>query len=161
MSAQTSAVTTARTTTGTTAPLASTDTEFVVDRSASVMEVKLDWPTPDDFDLEVYRRNADGSLTQVGSSGNLPGEKERVLLQDPALGTYVLRVVNYAAVSPTWTLTAALFDATTTSTSGLVEAWTLTCEQGGRVLQTVPIVIERGQQVKADLRVCATAAQRG
>lgn len=149
------------TTTGTTAPLASTDTEFVVDRSASVMEVKLDWPTPDDFDLEVHRRNADGSLTQVGSSGNLPGEKERVLLQDPAQGTYVLRVVNYAAVSPTWTLTAALFDATTTSTSGLVEAWTLTCEQGGRVLQTVPIVIERGQQVKADLRACATAAQRG
>ena len=149
------------TTTGTTAPLSSTDTEFVVDRPASVMEVELDWATPDDFDLEVYRKAADGSLTLVGSSGNLPGEKERVLLQDPAQATYVLRVLNYAAVSPTWTVTASLFDATTSMTSGLVEAWTLTCERAGRVLQTVPVVVERGQQVKADLRTCATAWAKG
>ena len=46
-------------------------------------------------------------------------------------------------------------------TSGLVEAWTLTCERAGRVLQTVPVVVERGQQVKADLRTCATAWAKG
>ena len=78
--------------TGTTAPLQSTDQEFTVDRDVDLLEIDLDWPTPDDLDLEVYRKNADGSLTPVGSSGNAVAEKERVLLQDPAQGTYVLRV---------------------------------------------------------------------
>ena len=42
-----------------------------------IMKVELDWPTPDDLDLEVYRKNADGSLTEVGSSGNFVGDKEK------------------------------------------------------------------------------------
>jgi hypothetical protein len=38
---------------------------------------------------------------------------------------------------------------------GLVENWTLTCERpDGTVLQTLPVVVDRGQQVKPDLRQC-------
>ncbi|TFV86821.1 M14 family metallopeptidase [Blastococcus sp. CT_GayMR16] len=140
--------------TGTTAPLQSTDQEFTVDQDVDLLEINLDWPTADDLDLEVYRTNADGSLTQVGSSGNSVNEKERVLLQDPALGTYVLRVINFASVTPSWTLTAELFDADTSTVPGLVENWTLTCERDGAVAQTVPVVVDRGQQLQVDLTAC-------
>jgi hypothetical protein len=140
--------------TGTTGPLQHTDQEFTVDRDADLFEITLDWPTPDDMDLEVYRKNADGSLTEVGSSGNFVNAKERVLLQDPAQGTYVLRVINFASVTPTWTLTASLFEAETSTVAGLVEAWTLTCEIDGQVLERVPVVIDRGQQLRVDLKVC-------
>jgi hypothetical protein len=140
--------------TGTTAPLQSTDQEFTVDQDVDLLEITLDWPTPDDLDLEVYAKNADGSLTQVGSSGNAVAEKERVLLQDPAQGTYVLRVLNFASLTPTWTLTAALFNAESDTVPGLVEAWTLTCERNGRVVERVPVVIDRGQQLRVNLAAC-------
>jgi hypothetical protein len=140
--------------TGTTAPLQSTDQEFTVDRDVDLLEINLDWPTPDDLDLEVYRKNADGSLTQAGSSGNSVAEKERVLLQDPAQGTYVLRVINFASVTPGWTLTAALFHADASTVPGLVENWTLTCERNGQVIQTVPVVVDRGQRLRVDLTAC-------
>jgi hypothetical protein len=140
--------------TGTTAPLQSTDQEFAVTQDVDLLEITLDWPTPDDLDLEVYRKNADGSLTEVGSSGNAVAEKERVLMQDPAQGTYVLRVINFASVTPSWTLTAALFEAEASTVPGLVEAWTLTCERDGRVVQRVPVVVDRGQQLRVDLTAC-------
>ena len=66
----------------------------------------------------------------------------------------MLRVINFASVTPTYTLTAALFDATEQTTAPQVEAWTLTCEKDGRVLQSVPVVVERGQQVSVDLKEC-------
>ncbi|MBC9727582.1 carboxypeptidase [Streptomyces sp. TRM68367] len=141
--------------TGTTAPTQPTEQEFTVDQAADVLEVKLDWATPDDLDLYVFRKNADGSLTQVGSSTGSVGEKERVLLDDPEQGTYMLRVENWASVAPTWTLTASLYDATVDQVGGLIENWTLSCEKDGKVLQQVPVVVDRGQRVKADLKSCA------
>ena len=134
------------------------DVEFTVDAPADLMEVSLDWPTPDDYDLEVYRENADGSLTQVASSGAFVGEKETATLEAPTPGTYVLRVINFASVSPTWTMTAGLYDTTSeTVGEGLVENWTLTCERpDGTVLQTVAVVVERGQVTKPNLATCRT-----
>lgn len=144
-----------QTTTGTTAPLQRTDTEFVVDQAAAALQVKLDWPTPDDLDLYVYRKEADGSLTEVGSSLSSVGEKERVLLNDPQQGTYVLRVENYASATPEWTLTAGLYDAETSTLPGLIESYTLSCEKNGKVLEQMPVVVDRGQQVKAALKKCS------
>ena len=129
----------------------------VTETGMDVLGVTLDWPTPDDLDLEVYRKNADGSLTQVGSSGNAPGEKESLEIAAPEPGTYMLRVINYASVASTYTLTATLYDSTTVAAEevpGLIEAWTLSCEKDGKVLEQVPVVVDRGQQVKADLRTC-------
>jgi hypothetical protein len=37
---------------------------------------------------------------------------------------------------------------------GLVENWTLTCEVAGQVRQTVPVVVDRGQQLRVDLTAC-------
>ncbi|MET9438409.1 M14 family zinc carboxypeptidase [Streptomyces sp. NPDC006551] len=141
--------------TGTTAPTQATDQEFTVDRAADLLEVKLDWPTPDDLDLRVLRKNADGTLTEVGGSAGSVGVKERVLLDSPAQGTYVLRVENWASAAPSWTLTASLYDATEQQTGGLVENWTLSCEKNGTVLERVPVVVDRGGHVKADLKTCA------
>jgi Zinc carboxypeptidase len=140
--------------TGTTPPAQSTDQEFTLARAADLLEITLDWPTPDDLDLEVYRKNADGSLTQVGGSGNFVGEKERVLLQDPGAGRYVLRVLNFASATPSWTLTGASFTTSARTVPGLVESWTLTCERNGQVVQRVPVVVDRGQQLRMDLTAC-------
>jgi hypothetical protein len=136
----------------------SVDHDFnVTETGIDLLKVELDWPAPDDMDLEVYKRSADGSLTKVGSSGNFVGEKESVEIAAPTPGAYVLRVINFASTSPTYTLKATLFDSTTVSSEtvpGLIENWTLTCEQNGKVLQTVPVVIDRGEQAKVDLSTC-------
>ena len=130
----------------------------VTETGIDVLKVDLGWPTPDDMDLEVYRRNADGSLTQVASSGNAPGEKESTEIAAPTPGDYVLRVINFASVAPTYDLTATLFDSRTVDSHevpGLIENWTLTCEKDGKVLQTLPVVIARGQQEKVNLSECS------
>ena len=133
------------------------DKEFVVtETDQDLLQVELDWPTPDDYDLEVYYKEADGSLTKVASSGNFVGEKELATLDAPRAGTYVLRVINFASVSPAWTMTAGLYATEDRIVGdGLVENWTLTCERpDGTVLQTVPVVVDRAQQVKPDLSGC-------
>jgi hypothetical protein len=140
--------------TGTTPPGQATDQEFTIDQAVDLFEVQLDWPTPDDLDLEIYRKNGDGSLTQAGGSGNFVGEKERALLQDPEPGTYVLRVINFASVTPSWTLTASLFTTDSRTVAGLVETWTMTCERDGRVIQRVPVTVDRGQRLRVDLTAC-------
>jgi hypothetical protein len=129
-----------------------------------VLRVALDWPLPDDLDLEVYRvtgYDAAGQpqLALVASSANAPGDKEQALVANPATGTYIARVVNYASATPAYTVDAGAYDATTSSSGPLVESYTLTCEKpsatGSKVLQEVAVVVTRGQRVKVDLGVCA------
>ncbi|MEJ7834152.1 MAG: M14 family metallopeptidase [Nocardioides sp.] len=130
------------------------DEEFVVPQTSDIFRVKLDWPTPDDLDLEIYQRLPDGSLRQVGSSGNAPGEKEQADILDAAPGTYVLRVINFASASPTYTLTSSLFSTTTQQTPGKREKYTLTCEKKGKVLQRTTVFVDRGQVRTPDLSRC-------
>ncbi|HEU5083390.1 MAG TPA: M14 family zinc carboxypeptidase [Acidimicrobiales bacterium] len=137
------------------APAEHVDVEWQVDQPATIANVALDWSLPDDLDLEVYRKEADGSLTQVGSSGSFVGEKELATFMDPQPGTYVLRVINFAAVpGQPFTLTATTHLADTETTTGLIEAWTLTCEVDGEVVEQVPVIVDRGQRVLVDLEVC-------
>jgi hypothetical protein len=135
-------------------PVSGADHEFVIANNADLWRTTLEWPTPDDLDLEVYRKGADGQLTAVGSSGNLPGEKELVEIPNASAGRYVLRVVNYASATPSYTLTAALFDTRTRWTAGKQEAYTLTCEKSGTVLQTARVFIDRGDRKQIDLTKC-------
>ena len=132
-------------------PLGSTDVEFVLPKKADLLDIDLDWATPDDLDLEVYRQVGD-KLVEVGSSGNAPGEKEKVTLVDASQGTYVLRVVNYASAAPTFTLTTEAFESVTRTTKGGVERYTLTCEQNGTVKAKKKVLIDRGQVKKLNLR---------
>ncbi|HEV2812945.1 MAG TPA: hypothetical protein VGW10_06805 [Solirubrobacteraceae bacterium] len=70
------------------------------------MRVFVSWANKDnDWDLFLYRRNADGSLEEVDHStssslsvpGNTPTGTEQVVLPNPPAGEYVVRVANYTA----------------------------------------------------------------
>ncbi len=136
------------------------DHEFTLTATdQALLQVDLDWPTPDDLDLEVYRKAADGSLTRVASSGNFLLEKEQAVVEAPEPGTYVLRVINFASLSPTYEVTAAAFaPGPDQVVGGLVESWTLSCAGAdGTVHERVPVVVDRGAQAKVDLKKCAAA----
>ncbi|NYG54546.1 M14 family zinc carboxypeptidase [Nocardioides perillae] len=140
---------------GPTTPVVGTaDHEFTVPATADLLKVDLTWATPDDLDLEIYRKTASGELEEVGGSGNAPATVESAQIVDAAPGTYVLRVVNYASVTPTYDLTAALFDSVTKRTKGKVERYTLTCSRGGKVLGRTSVLIDRGQTKALNLATC-------
>ena len=87
------------------------DKEFTITESGvRLLKVSLNWSTPDDYDLELYLKQPDGSLKDMGGSGGPPGAKETAYVEDPPAGTYVLRVVNFAAANPAWTLKAEVFE---------------------------------------------------
>jgi hypothetical protein len=71
----------------------------------------------------------------------------------------VLRTINYASVSPTYTATAATYaPGPDVVEPGLVESWMLSCAgPDGRVHETVPVVVDRGAQAKVDLKKCRAA----
>jgi hypothetical protein len=135
----------------------------MAETGVGALKVNLDWPTPDDVDLYVYYVNPDGSLVEVGSSGNFVLEKEEALVELPEPGDYVLRVVNYASVTTEFTVTAGLYGVVGDDVFGddLVESYTLSCETpDGAVLETRPVVVDRGKTQKVDLKECARAFRR-
>jgi hypothetical protein len=129
----------------------------LTEAEAGAIKVNLDWPTPDDLDLYVYYVQADGSLLEVGSSGNFVGEKEEALIELPEPGNYVLRAENYASVTTTFTMTARVFAFVGEDVFGgnIVESYTLTCEKpDGTVLQTATVTVDRGRTQRVDLAEC-------
>ena len=135
---------------GPTAPVVgSVDHVFTAAQPGALMQVDLTWPTPDDMDLEVYFREADGSLRQVASSGSFVDEKEQAVVEAPAAGEYVLRVINFASATPSYTVTAAVYGTPEYETTPeLVEQWTLVCSIGGQEVARQLVTVDRGQQVK-------------
>lgn len=126
--------------------------------NASAVRIDVTWGTPEDYDVEVYRKAADGSLTKVGSSGKAPGQPEQVVLtgDKAAPGNYLLRVVNYAAAVGTWKATIGRYALTSTTTTGRPESYVLTCEIEGRVVRSQDLTIGRGQVMEFD--PCASPA---
>ncbi len=112
--------------------------------AAKLLSLELTGDIPaDDYDLELYRR-VNGELVEVASSGN-PANPELILLDDPPVGEYVLRVVNFLAAGP-WTVEAKWLSAGPDEvTPGTVEAWTLTCERPDGVTVARKVVIGRGE----------------
>ena len=139
----------------------SVDVPWTPTADAAIVHVGLDWALPDDLDLYVYKVEG-GKETQVASSGNAPGEKESVTLAEVVAGTsYIFRVENFAAVpEQPFTLTFESFTARTVTTTGLIEAWTLTCEKDGNVLAQVPVIVDRGQRTVVDLGACNGATPK-
>ena len=135
----------------------------VTETGLDLLKVDLNWPTSaaDDLDLVVYWMDPNGRRVEVGSSGNAPGQAESAKVADPEPGTYIFEVHNYASTSPTYNIVASLYDAVGTEEvgSGIAEWWTLTCEKptatGLKVLEQRSVYVERGQQVKVDLRECS------
>jgi hypothetical protein len=122
------------------------------------LKVNLDWPTPDDIDLYVYYVNPDGSLVEVGSSGNFVTEKEQALIEMPEAGNYIIRAEDFASVTTTFTVTAGLYGAAGEDVFGgnIVESYDLTCERpDGTVLQRAKVTVDRGRTQRVDLKECS------
>ena len=79
-------------------------------------------------------------------------------ISDAPAGTYVLRVINFASATPSYTLTESHFHAVTRTTTGKLEKYRLTCEKNGKVLQSRELLIGRGDQKRIDLSVCRRRA---
>jgi hypothetical protein len=130
-----------------------TDQTFTVtDPAANELRIALDWATPDDLDMLVYRKDGN-KLTQVGSSASSLGEKESAIVDDAVPGTYVVRVVNYTAIPGNqYTVTFDQYNVGADKiTPGHTEAWTMTCETpDGKVLEKRDVTVLRGQRVTAD-----------
>ncbi|MDQ3934762.1 MAG: hypothetical protein M3340_09055 [Actinomycetota bacterium] len=121
-----------------------------------VASLEFDGAT-DDYDLELFRRNADGTLESVETSGQPPGLFEQITVEgeDVRPGDYVLRVTNYLALDQGWRLNVQRFTGTPdTVVPPRKESWTLTCWQDGvsRPLETRTVVVDRGQTVSLNLR---------
>ena len=83
----------------------------------------------------------------MGGSGNAPGGKEVAYLEDPPAGDYVLRVVNFAAANPSWTMKAEVFaPGPDVVIGGGKEAWRLTCHKSGRI-KTQKVYVDRAGRV--------------
>ena len=121
--------------------------------AAKLLSLELTGDIPaDDYDLELYRR-VNGELVDVASSGN-PANPELILLDDPPVGEYVLRVVNFLAAGP-WTVEAKWLSAGPDEvTPGTVEAWTLTCERPDGVYGRA----QGRHRARRERRRCAPAA---
>jgi hypothetical protein len=120
--------------------------------TADKLRITLGATLPEDYDVEVFRKTADGALTSVGASGNAPGADEQVVLDHPAAGDYVVRVAYYAAVSGSYTVKVVRAVATRRVTEGHREAYELTCEDAdGAVQERRPVTIDRGQELRVDL----------
>ena len=81
------------------------------------MDVKIDWDIDQmDFDLYVYKKNEDGTETEVNhSAGGTPQTSEEVKVPNPAAGDYIVYVDNWAAPDPQWRGTVTFTPATDTS----------------------------------------------
>jgi hypothetical protein len=141
------------------APGSKADHAFTIPEGAEADKVRVELsPTlPEDYDLEVFRKEGD-QLRSVGTSGNLPGSGEEVLIEDPQPGEYVARVEFWAGLTGAYELKVSRVVATREVTTGRKEAYTLTCEKpAGNVLERHSLVVDRGQVV--DLRLgCGAGA---
>ncbi len=123
--------------------------------------VRIAWLTPvSDWDMKVFvDSDGDGSSAGetrlVASSAQGTTASEEATFADPLLQPgqqYVARVINFAAIEP--------YEGTVTFAGpepfqpAQTEAWTLTCERGGKVVSTQQVVIGRGETQRLDLRRC-------
>jgi zinc carboxypeptidase len=132
--------------------------------NVGALKVNLDWPTPDDVDLYVYFVNPDGSLVEVGSSGEFILAKEEAVIELPEPGNYVLRAENFASTTPSLTMTAGLFGVVGENVFGgdVVESYKLTCARpDGTVLQTASVAVDRGRTKRVDLNDCVRRFRSG
>jgi Zinc carboxypeptidase len=140
------------------------DKEFTLTTAddAAQLDVVVDgFNNPNDYDIYLFHKTRSGKLIPVDSSASAPDDTNPAQSEaisvgpgDLQFGTYVLRVVNYAADDPHWN--AHVYRRPRkpdTVTTGAKEAWTLTCEDtSGNVLETRDLVVDRGGSVKVDLR---------
>ena len=128
----------------------SEDQSFRVEPGDNIakLDVLVEMGAEDDYDIVLYY-NRNGNLEEIDSSGEAAGDPERITVTYPEPGEYVLRVNNYAA-SGDWTANITQFPGEFVLTDkGVREAWTLSCEVGGKTVARRHVRVDRGQKVSA------------
>jgi murein tripeptide amidase MpaA len=132
-------------------------------RSANI---RVHWTSPaSDWDVKIYEdsnANGDADVTdrQIGASENGATSEEEVGISNggarlEAGKRYIVRVTNFAAGEP-YTVDIK-WNGPEPYRAAQTEAYTLTCEQGGRVLESQTILIDRNQKQNVDLAACRRA----
>jgi hypothetical protein len=80
------------------------DHEFKIgaDDNNGLMTLEVSWDDPSgnqDYDIYLYKKAADGTLSPLTDSAT-GANPEKITVSTPAAGDYVLRVSNFAAISP-------------------------------------------------------------
>jgi len=127
------------------APIHYDDRQFTVTKGedngyieATVFSTQANQNQPTDFDLVLFQKEADGTLTELKSTAVRSNSSESVRTLHAGPGTYVVRVVNNQAVGDFRVLVDFL-------PPDPPEAWTLTCENpDGKVLGERKLVVDRG-----------------
>ena len=132
----------------------------------ATMSVRVSWASPaSDWDVKLYEDTNGDARSQddepvVGTSQTGPGNVEEVSASGrPRLQPgkkYVLRVNNFAgAESYDVDIT---FEPPLPFKAAQVESYTLTCEVGGKVLDTQQVQVDRGETRQLRLSACARTA---
>jgi zinc carboxypeptidase len=117
---------------------------------------RIEFSPVSDWDMKIYRADAAGNATgdavavsgHGATDGSLGFEEASVL--DP-VGTYVVRVQNYAAVDP-WTGTVT-FEGPGPYNAPIQESYTLSCETPQGVVKSArQVFVARGERLALDLR---------
>ena len=129
------------------------DREVVVEgppKDNGFVTFRLDWTSPStDYDMVVFRKKADGTLEEIGSSGQGETTFEQYTQLNPEPGTYVVRVVYFATPGPGDPYKGKVtFAPSKQAEGGTKEPYSLTCEDPeGKVLESKQIQVDRGQKV--------------
>jgi len=136
---------------------------FTINGDEGMTRLSLTFPNQaEDYDLYAFRCDGvcdtdpnrpagDPDDTQVGSSAGASGQQEKIEFAQgtPAGSNYYARVDNFLGPTSTWKLTLERYQGHWEYTSGHREAWTMTCERGGKVLGTRRVTVDRGASAVA------------
>jgi hypothetical protein len=143
----------AMTTSGSTPPLSSQDTQYTVTEPADMLKASLTVTVPTgaetikNYDLLLLDESGTvvaeardwavtNTLTWTGPDG-----------QGVPPGTYTLRASNSVALAMAYELEAATYDIVRDSTARQFEQWTMTCRTDAGIVNQVGVSVERGQSV--------------
>ena len=120
------------------------DREFTVEpgQDNAALQIRADWPTnaAEDWSLELFRKNEDGSLTSISRSTVANRAFEEIETVHAGPGTYVIRATGARAIA------GATIKADFLSPEP-AQAWTLTCETPNGKTATTEVVVDRGERV--------------
>ncbi|WP_411284674.1 M14 family zinc carboxypeptidase [Lapillicoccus sp.] len=117
--------------------------------------LSIEWP--DGADWDFYVTGPDGET--VGSGATLDNP-EVITIPDPVAGTYTVTAENYEGGAAEWAGEVSFSSPEPPQTSGIKEAWQLTCtDRDGKVYASRRVVVDRGDVVDVG-RACAPRKRR-
>ncbi len=117
--------------------------------------LSIGWPDAADWDF--YVTGPDGET--VGSGATLDNP-EIITLPDPVAGTYTVTAENYEGAVAEWSGEVSFSGPEPPQTSGIKEAWQLTCtDRRDRVYASRRVVVDRGEVVGVG-RACVQRKHR-